>query len=826
MIASVLLLAAVCTYSLGVVAVARGQQVDRSRSFFVFCMLVGAWLTCYGLTYLLAPAFTGVLTRCIVAPAIFIPPVLLYFLRTFERQKQYLSPIEICVFGLGGLAVLASVPTSWHMRHIRFESGAILFEPGLMYHLQGLLLLAGLVLAGRTLWMAYQKALPEQKIQISLVCAGIGVSALAGLIFNFVLPALGFEQWNRFGPLAVFALVLTSYYAMLRHRFLDVKHLIQRSMVYALLYVSLVGLMWFGILGVGTYAQRRFGLPLITVLIFVSFVTVALYEPLKRIFHKLTHSLFLIGEQTEPEWVSRWMLATSMGSDQNNLLKEVLDILVNDYGISRVGVYLSEDNAGRFSMAQSVGVWQPETEAVESLGWVQAIKQDPRIVLGELEQLEGHVLPEALTQFMLTHGVEALVPLRFQDAWQGLLLLGEKRSQQRFTREDGHLLKTLATPLSAALANAKLYSSVFNLKTYFESVLDRLPVGVLTFRESGQVSYINKKGVAFLGVMPGADIQRKPWGEVAELLPFAFLLEEAFRGGQMYDFIEVEHHGVAFGVSVARTMTPLESDGQQGVLLVLADLTSLHELQSQLARHERLAALGVMAAGIAHEIRNPMVSIKTFSQLVPVKFEDPSFREKFVQVVLPQLNRIEDLVTALLHAGRPRKPSRDLVDANEIIKDVLLLCEAERRDHNCSFSFEPSRPVLIYADRSQMTQVFLNLVRNAIQAIASKGLLQVTAREIDERWAEIEFKDTGIGMTEEQLEHLFDPFYTTKDEGTGLGLSISYRIIEEHGGRIILDSTPKVGTSFTLRMPRRADVSTKTHLKIFTRSAKSRVHVS
>jgi signal transduction histidine kinase len=291
--------------------------------------------------------------------------------------------------------------------------------------------------------------------------------------------------------------------------------------------------------------------------------------------------------------------------------------------------------------------------------------------------------------------------------------------------------------------------------------------------------------------------------------PFKPLLEEAFHQGKTQGFKEVRIADVHYGVSVSRTLAQGKPSDESSFMLVLADLSTIYQLQGLLLRKERLAALGVMAAGLAHEIRNPMVSIKAFSQLLPAKYDDPVYRRKFEQVVLPQLNRIEDLITALLHAGRAPKPSRMLVDANEIVKDIILLSEPELKNKQCVFDIESRGPLTIYADRSQMTQVFLNLTRNAVQAMKANGHLRVTLRDLNPDWAEIEFKDTGIGMTKLEMDHLFDPFFSTKNDGTGLGLSISYRIIEEHGGKIVLDSMPSFGTTFVVRLPRKPVVTTQ-----------------
>lgn len=695
MLASAFLLGALLNYTLGFIALSKGSRHFRSYVFCALSLLAGSWLFFYGLTYLFAPYQINVFARLIVVPTIFLPLVLLLFVRTLEREGAYFSRGELAALLGASLLVLFSVPSDAYLRNITFYNGAIVFKAGVFYLLQGALLLVCLILMIVSLRRALRQASTRQRQQIFALTLGIGISALCGLLFNIILPGLSVPQFNKFGPLSVIAFVLASYFVILRYHFLDIPHLLQRSALYALLYVTLASVLCFGVLGVTQYLQANLRIPVVPVLLVLAFLMVALYEPLKNIFARLTNALFLIDQGDWSLHLSGWTEVTTAAADSGELVEQVVEFLGRQYGIAAVCFYLRRGDASSFYRAYDSSDWGLEAELDAQTDWLRQLRQYGKIVVTEIDQAEAKPFLRPFFSFWARKRIEAVMPLRLNGDWEGIVMLGEKKSQQNYTWDDRRHFEVVGAQLAAALAH---------LRT-----------------------------------------------------------------------------------------------------------------RSHLLTQERLAALGVLSAGIAHEIRNPMVSIKTLSQLLPTKYNDPIFRKKFEQIVIPQLNRIEDLVTALLHAGKPRKPSRMLIDANEVLKDVVVLCEPERKNNCCDIQFTAQQPVVIYADRSQMTQVFLNLMRNALQAMGEAGLLRVSARELDADWAEIEFNDTGTGMSAQELEHLFDPFYTTKNEGTGLGLSISYRIIEEHGGKIILDSTPALGTTFTLRLPRSPVVAAQKQPRIFIR---------
>ncbi len=235
----------------------------------------------------------------------------------------------------------------------------------------------------------------------------------------------------------------------------------------------------------------------------------------------------------------------------------------------------------------------------------------------------------------------------------------------------------------------------------------------------------------------------------------------------------------------------------------------MRELEKNLHRADKLTALGTLASSIAHEIRNPLVSIKTFTQLAPRKFNSQDFLDKFQTIVPEELQRMESILNQLLNFSRPSQAEFYPVSVQQIIDSILSLMNTELSRSNIEVVklYDKHLPQIM-GDGEQLKQVFMNIVLNAIQSMPEGGALKIitgleqgAAGRDTIAFVSIEFADTGCGIPEENLEDLFNPFFTTKSGGSGLGLSISHRIIKEHNGHINVKSREGEGTTFTVKLP-------------------------
>jgi signal transduction histidine kinase len=253
--------------------------------------------------------------------------------------------------------------------------------------------------------------------------------------------------------------------------------------------------------------------------------------------------------------------------------------------------------------------------------------------------------------------------------------------------------------------------------------------------------------------------------------------------------------------------TSLLTDGEGnkiGALAVFQDITEIKALEERLRQADRLAALGTLSAGLAHEIKNPLSAIKTFVQLLPKKVGNTSFMDKFNVTVPREIDRINQLVEDLLELTRARKGSFVNLDVNQLIMQVIDLHGEEMGKRQITFEEHLDKTIpQVHGDQEKLYRAFSNLMINSIQAMPNGGSLSVSsAIENSTRpMVRVNFSDTGIGMDEITAKNIFNPFYTTKDKGVGLGMALTHKIVEDHQGVIEITSEKGKGTIFVLRFP-------------------------
>ena len=224
------------------------------------------------------------------------------------------------------------------------------------------------------------------------------------------------------------------------------------------------------------------------------------------------------------------------------------------------------------------------------------------------------------------------------------------------------------------------------------------------------------------------------------------------------------------------------------------------EIEEQLRRADRLSALGELSAGMAHEIGNPLGSIKGTAEILRDAFPPEDKRREFTAILIKEVDRLGGVVRDFLRFAKPAPVGLGRFDVNEALREVLLLTRQQTLKNRVQTVFESGPVAPVAGDAEKVKQAFLNLVLNGIQAMAEGGTLTVSTRTVDGQ-AEIGIADTGQGIAAEDLERIFNPFFTTRQEGTGLGLAITHRIVEGHGGKIEVKSEVGRGTRFVMRLP-------------------------
>jgi PAS domain S-box-containing protein len=438
------------------------------------------------------------------------------------------------------------------------------------------------------------------------------------------------------------------------------------------------------------------------------------------------------------------------------------------------------------------------------------------VVLHELGRVRSTAEITRISRRMRELNIAVAIGIFSREHLAGIMLLGPRISGRIYGSVEQNALQVLCGQLAVAIDNAQLFTEVQNAKIYNEILLQNLTTGVIAAGIDGRVTVFNREAEQIME-LDSASVLDRSIDELPE--PLREPLRETLRTGKALENSELLMQSGAEGLAVrASTSIFHGQDGQvMGALMVLTDITALKRLELQIRRSDRLASLGTLSAGMAHEIKNPLVSIKTFAQLLPERYADSDFRETFSNLIGHEIDRIDSLVNQLLRFARPTKPHLQPMHVHEILEKSLLLVghRLYQKDIKLTRSWEANVDT-IRADADQLEQVFLNFFINAMDAMKSGGQLDIcTQIHMDEEWISpltqtngeahevlrITVRDSGEGIRKEDLAHVFDPFFTTKDYGTGLGLSVVHGIIQEHGGQIEVESELKKGTAFHILLP-------------------------
>ncbi len=352
-----------------------------------------------------------------------------------------------------------------------------------------------------------------------------------------------------------------------------------------------------------------------------------------------------------------------------------------------------------------------------------------------------------------------------------------------------------------------------NLKVLHERIIESIGSGLITIDLNGKIYTFNKMAEEITGhrseEMRGTSIYSL-LGDIGREIGISIKALENNEAPPRYEigFTTPEGFVVQLGYSISTLNT---EDGEKtGLIITFQDLTDIRSMEESVRRKDRLAAVGRVAAGLAHEIRNPLGAMRGAIQVLEGKTEKDSAQANLMDIILRESDRLNGIITNFLKYARPQNSNFADVDIKEAIVDTVTLVR-HSPDVQINHSIDadlPDKRVIISADVSQLKQIFWNLSRNAIQSMTGGGDLIIKLRKLQNNRIRITFADTGCGMPREQVEQLFEPFSKSTTGGTGLGLSIVYQIIRDHNGTINISSKENAGTKITIELP--SDYARKT----------------
>jgi PAS domain S-box-containing protein len=364
---------------------------------------------------------------------------------------------------------------------------------------------------------------------------------------------------------------------------------------------------------------------------------------------------------------------------------------------------------------------------------------------------------------------------------------------------------------------------IADLESFTESIIRSISSGLITIDRNRKITYFNSAAEEILGYSSKDVLDHCIDDIFADDEAKIVLPPENGKGRVILsqEAVITQRDGRKVHIGYSHTPWLDNENSQLGTIITFRDISTTKQIQIEMIRMDRLASLGVLAAGIAHEIRNPLAGIKTIVQTLEEEVEADHSHREYLQRILRQVNRLDELLKAFFSYARPRPPIKKRHQMPDILHEVAILLGKRLSTGKIKFTEHYEKNLKpVYVDLNQILQVFLNLIINALDAMPNGGELTITARNVianpslmDRRgkaykgprdeasFVEVNITDSGVGIRPEHVESIFDPFFTTKPQGTGLGLSIVYRIVEEHGGEIKVTNDVENKTNFRLLLP-------------------------
>lgn len=799
----------------GIFVLVRGRRFPRVFHFYLVCLAAFVvylfsytpgmgtldwWV--YGLSvlaFILLPAlFVHFCLRFPVAAAAGGKWILLLYLPALLLGITHLLWIT------GHLASLGLPRTA--------RSSGILDQIHLMYFAVGFIGGGGLLLKHRFEALDFMVRQQMKWIRYGVLAGIVPFSML------YVAPTLLGVRANTLMEASMLFLALIPLslgYALVHYRLMDVEAIARRSAAYFIASSLLLSLYLLFVLVLGRVFQWVAPQADFLAIALAVLAIALLFAPLRNVIQERLDRLFYRNQFAGRSTLRDFAQTLSAEISLVPLSRSILDRIAKVFQIDKAAVFLSDPaRADHFRLVYSLNTDAP---LLASLFRADEMIDSRDSETGFLKSGTHCLHPSSAA--LKREGLFYLQDLMLRGKRVGIIALGQLPKDRHFSTEDLDLLAVLAGYAAMALENANLYHSIEakareleHLKAYTENIIESINVAVLALDLGGRITACNRAFEALFNTTR----QRIIGLAVEKFLP-PDVITSIRRVSGRQDWVPGTSPVNIFKLSLGNrpdkrlivnlSLIPMQAPakGDSGSLIVMDDITGKVQLEDQLLQAEKLSSIGLLAAGIAHEVNTPIAGISSYTQMLLKDTPETDRRKQILQKIEKQTFRAAEIVSGLLNFSRLNSSEFKDLDINQLIEDSLALLNHQFQLNNIKVEscYDPALPP-VFGNTGKLQQVFVNLFLNARDAMPSGGEIAVQTG-MNESMIVVDISDTGAGITEENIRRIFDPFFTTKSigKGTGLGLAVTYGIIQEHGGGIFVDSSSEKGTHFKVKLPTR-----------------------
>jgi len=809
---------------IGLYVLLRRWTAPGSTHFYIFCLVS---FIAYSFKYTgKLNDFDWTIYWGNIAASVLQPALFLHFVLTFPEKRRIVRkhPWLLALVYVPGTMLLtahviamrwlqASERLRWNLDRMEMSYGSLFF-------------LAAAIL----LWYSYRHASSTiLRQQLKWVTRGTILAIVPYTLFYVVPYLMGSLPGAamKVSALSLALLPLTFGYAIFRYRLMDVDLIFKRGVVYTLAAAIVVGLYFGLVAGVALLVHNWQPSSGPVGLILAVVVTALLFDPVRKWIQDRIDQFFYRTRYDYRRTLLEFGRELGSETNLNTLLSSLIDRLSRTLAVDRMAIFLAGQDAERKDAKQQDAQQDPSGTFVlaKSFGLSSRGDLDLAFLSEPRTEQAGHLFFENTHQVpretpSAQHTIARLdlnyyIPCHAQQRTIAVLGLGKTAKGDFLSSEDMELLETLGGYLGIAIQNSQLYASLQQkaaeyerLKDFNENIVESINVGVMALDMEDRIESWNAQ-MEVMYALPR-------WQTLTQPLKSIFPAEFAEEFDRMrrepgirnlYKFRLKTPAGEVRTVNVALAPLVTRKFEVIGRLIIMDDITERIELEAQLSQADKLSSIGLLAAGVAHEVNTPLAVISSYTQMLSKQLQGDPQKSGLLEKITRQTFRASEIVNNLLNFSRTSGSEIGDVDVNKVIADTLALLEHQFKVAKVQVQStpEPQLPA-IQGNAGRLQQVFLNLFLNAKDAMPGGGTLRVTTMNGES--VSVSVSDTGSGIAPEHIQRIYDPFFTTKTSpregqtrGTGLGLSVTYGIIQEHAGKIRVESHPGAGTTFTLDFP-------------------------